>query len=102
MSGGGQASLLGYVNCFVHTCMYLYYFLTSFKPEMKQSLWWKKHLTQLQLLQFIVLATHFAVPLFSGCDQSPKFVLCIAVVQNSFMFLLFGDFYIRTYIKKRK
>jgi len=47
---GGSGTLLGIVNSFIHTCMYLYYFLTSFKPEMKQSLWWKKHITQLQMV----------------------------------------------------
>lgn len=30
--------------------MYTYYFLTAFKPELKQSFWWKKHITQVQLV----------------------------------------------------
>jgi elongation of very long chain fatty acids protein 7 len=47
---GGHHVLLGIVNSFVHSVMYFYYFLTSFKPELKQSIWWKKHLTQLQMV----------------------------------------------------
>lgn len=48
---GGHASLLGIINCGVHVVMYTYYFLTAFKPELKRSLWWKKHITQIQLVR---------------------------------------------------
>ncbi|XP_049530546.1 elongation of very long chain fatty acids protein AAEL008004-like isoform X2 [Anopheles darlingi] len=48
---GSHATLLGLINSFVHVIMYFYYFLTSFKPELKNSLWWKKHITQVQLSQ---------------------------------------------------
>jgi hypothetical protein len=79
--------------------MYFYYFLTSFKPEMKKSIWWKKYITQLQLLQFTFLCFHFSIPLINGCDY-PKAFLAVALLQNLFMMLLFGDFYYKTYIKK--
>lgn len=48
---GGHAALLGIINCGVHVIMYTYYFLTAFKPELKNSLWWKKHITQVQLVR---------------------------------------------------
>lgn len=51
MSGSGQPLLLAIINSFVHTIMYGYYFITSFKPELKQSIWWKKHITQVQLVR---------------------------------------------------
>lgn len=47
---GGHGLLLGMINLYVHGLMYFYYFLTSFKPELKQSIWWKKHITQVQLV----------------------------------------------------
>lgn len=47
---GSHGTLLGILNSFVHVVMYGYYFLTSFKPELKNSLWWKKHITQIQLV----------------------------------------------------
>jgi len=102
LSGSGQGTFLGYVNSFVHCCMYLYYSMTSFKPEMKHSLWWKKHITQLQLTQLAILAIHFSVPLFTGCNQTPKFYLLICALQNAFMFLLFADFYYKAYIVKNR
>jgi elongation of very long chain fatty acids protein 7 len=47
---GGHGVLLGFVNVFVHAFMYFYYFLTAIKPEVKKSIWWKRHITQLQLV----------------------------------------------------
>jgi hypothetical protein len=43
--------MLGIINSFVHAFMYTYYFLTAFKPELKKSIWWKKHITQVQLVR---------------------------------------------------
>ena len=51
---GSHATFLGLINSYVHVIMYFYYFLTSFKPELKQSLWWKKHITQLQMVSSYV------------------------------------------------
>jgi hypothetical protein len=48
---GGHGLILGLINLFVHGIMYFYYFLTSFKPELKKSLWWKKHITQFQMVK---------------------------------------------------
>ncbi|XP_037028075.1 elongation of very long chain fatty acids protein 7-like isoform X1 [Bradysia coprophila] len=98
---GSHGTLLGVVNSFVHVFMYSYYFLTSFKPELKNSLWWKKHITQIQLLQFAILVIHFINPIFFFECGHPKFVAVIGVTQNLFMFLLFSDFYYKAYVKKR-
>ena len=49
---GSHATLLGLINAWVHVVMYTYYFLTAFKPELKQSFWWKKHITQMQLVGY--------------------------------------------------
>lgn len=58
---GGHALLLGFVNLVVHAFMYFYYFLTIVKPELKQSIWWKRNTTHLQLVnnQKIFLQLHF-------------------------------------------
>jgi len=37
-------------NCFVHSFMYYYYFVSSFGVQV----WWKRHLTLLQIIQFII------------------------------------------------
>ena len=48
---GGHGVLLGTINCFVHTIMYFYYFLTAISDSYKKSIWWKKHITQLQMVK---------------------------------------------------
>lgn len=98
---GGHPTLLGIINSFVHMIMYFYYFLTSFKPELKQSIWWKKHITQLQMIQFSVLIVHFALPLFNEDCLYPKSFNIVLLIQNLFMFALFSDFYYRAYLKAK-
>lgn len=57
---GSHGTLLGVVNAFVHVIMYSYYFLTSYRPDMN-SLWWKKHITQIQLVSlFPVCYSYYA------------------------------------------
>jgi GNS1/SUR4 family len=92
--------ILGLVNAFVHVIMYGYYFLTSFKPELKQSIWWKKYITQVQMAQFAILIVHFSVPVFTACSY-PKGLNAAIAVQNIFMLLLFGDFYYKAYVKTK-
>ena len=45
----------------VHSVMYLYYALAALGPWMRPYLWWKKYLTQLQLVSAdrdIMVITH--------------------------------------------
>ena len=42
--------VFGTINSFVHTIMYLYYGLAAMGPHMQKYLWWKKHLTKVQLV----------------------------------------------------
>jgi hypothetical protein len=47
---GGQTTSVGLVNPFVHIIMYTYYLLAALGPTVQKYLWWKKHLTKLQLI----------------------------------------------------
>ena len=55
---GGHGTLLGVINAFIHIIMYAYYMLSAFGPHMQKYLWWKKHLTSLQLVQFTIILYH--------------------------------------------
>lgn len=101
--GGGHAVTIGILNSFVHTVMYTYYLVSASHPEMKNSLWWKKYVTKLQLIQFVVLFVHQIWPLVvqTDCDY-PKSLLLLACSQSIFMIYLFSSFYIRTYISRPK
>lgn len=100
-SGGGYATVFGLLNSFVHVIMYGYYFTTSYKPELKKSIWWKRHITEAQLIQFIILFFHCVMSLCArNCNNSTVF-LWIGVAQAVIMLTLFGDFYYKAYIKKK-
>lgn len=50
--------LFGLFNTLIHSIMYSYYALASFGPHMQKYLWWKRYITQLQLLQFLVCGSY--------------------------------------------
>lgn len=86
-------------NCIVHTFMYYYFFMHTLGYEM----WWKKYLTQLQIIQFFfgmmcTWAPFFAVKVFRTWECSGE-VWAVAfgqLVGLTFM-VLFTSFYFRTY-----
>lgn len=97
---GGHSMFLPTINSFVHIVMYSYYFITSLNPEYRKNIWWKKHITQIQLIQFFLITLHYAILLFQPNCNYPKWVVGVLLPQNFFMFMLFGDFYYKMYIKK--
>ena len=38
--------------------MYGYYFLAALGPAVRRYLWWKRYLTQLQMIQFSIILLH--------------------------------------------
>ncbi|XP_014478532.1 PREDICTED: elongation of very long chain fatty acids protein AAEL008004-like [Dinoponera quadriceps] len=82
------------LNAFVHSVMYTYYMLSS----MKINISWKKHITQLQMIQFLILIWHYSKLLWTDCDY-PYWITMVMTVQNVVMFILFGTFYYDTYVK---
>ena len=47
---GGNIVFYGMLNSMVHTVMYLYYMLAAMGPEWQKFLWWKKHITRIQMV----------------------------------------------------
>ncbi|XP_046444486.1 elongation of very long chain fatty acids protein-like [Daphnia pulex] len=98
---GGHATFFGMLNTFVHIIMYTYYLLAAMGPKYQKYLWWKKHLTTMQMVQFITVFFHTAQLFFIECNF-PK-ILAYIMCFNSIMFLsLFSNFYIQAYIKRRR
>ena len=52
----------------VHTVMYFYYLCAAFGPEVQKYLWWKKYITTIQLVQFVLVFFHALQPLFFECN----------------------------------
>lgn len=100
---GGHGSTVPMLNTLVHTIMYVYYLLSSIDPELKKSLWWKKYITQMQLAQFAIDFVHQLWPLVVVRDcPIVKVWNVIVLIQSVVMMYMFGNFYIKTYIKKPK
>ncbi|XP_067613817.1 very long chain fatty acid elongase F-like [Eurosta solidaginis] len=98
---GGHPALAPMINTLIHTIMYTYYLMSSLDGNIKKSLWWKKYITQIQLLQFVVGSIHQMLPLFNDCPF-PKFWIYANLFQAVVLLYLFGNFYISNYIRSAK
>lgn len=96
---GGMAWFGAWMNCLVHVVMYTYYGLSAL-PSLKGKLWWKRYITRFQLLQFCVTFTHTVNSIRMGCDF-PRWGQNLLAGYMVAMLILFGNFYIHAYIKRR-
>ncbi|CAN7984970.1 unnamed protein product, partial [Ixodes hexagonus] len=92
----GQAALSIVINCFIHFLMYSYYFLSLFGSAVRPYLWWKRYLTRLQLVQFVIIFVHIMIPFFKECGY-PKGQVLVVIPQTVFFFTMFVHFYLRAY-----
>ncbi|WP_411023216.1 elongation of very long chain fatty acids protein, partial [Salmonella sp. s51228] len=97
---GGQSTLGAILNSIVHIVMYTYYGLSSF-PELRPFLWWKKHITHLQLIQFGSGVVLGAYTILTGCNFPMWMQLTFVAYATSFL-ILFGNFYYQAYVKSNK
>lgn len=106
---GGHETFAAPINNFVHVVMYSYYFLSAAGgPKIQPYLWWKRYITALQLVQFVVSFAHslvFLVGLGMGYEYATQ---CGYPWQNSVLacillyipfFNMFSKFYISSYTK---
>ncbi|KAF2884520.1 hypothetical protein ILUMI_21665 [Ignelater luminosus] len=93
---GGQAFFSAGINSLVHVIMYTYYLLSAMGPKMQKYLWWKKYLTQIQLIQFIVVMIHMIIGYINGC-RKPKWLICFTVIYLWTLVILFANFYFHAY-----
>jgi elongation of very long chain fatty acids protein 4 len=94
------------LNAFIHAVMYTYYFITLQIPKTDGKpvfqLWWKKHTTQLQMLQFTMMVSQAVYSHFITCPTYSKrhnFAYLVYIVS---LFALFSNFYKKSYSKKEK
>jgi hypothetical protein len=46
------------INTLIHIIMYSYYALSALGPKVQKYLWWKKYITQIQLMLFIIFGIY--------------------------------------------
>ena len=101
-------------NSLIHAIMYTYYLLAMHvSPLLKQinnisrvkvenPIFWKKYLTQLQLIQFAIMMTHAVTNLYFGCAQDAPRQMMIYLAYIFSLFLLFIRFYAKSYNQKTR
>jgi len=99
---GGHSSFFGLLNVLVHFFMYGYYMLAAMGPKYQKYLWWKQHLTTLQMIQFVLIMVHgFQLVFYDDCDFPWQFAYYIGAHAILF-FILFSEFYVKNYLTKKK
>nr|XP_033786490.1 elongation of very long chain fatty acids protein 7 [Geotrypetes seraphini]XP_033786496.1 elongation of very long chain fatty acids protein 7 [Geotrypetes seraphini] len=100
---GGLGTFHALINCLVHIIMYTYYGLSALGPAYQKYLWWKKHLTSMQLIQFVMVTTHIAQFFFmENCQyQFPVFLYVIWAYSLQFL-ILFLNFWYHAYTKGQR
>uniref|UniRef100_A0A8D9BTW9 Elongation of very long chain fatty acids protein n=1 Tax=Cacopsylla melanoneura TaxID=428564 RepID=A0A8D9BTW9_9HEMI len=98
---GGHSTFFGLLNTFVHIIMYSYYMMAAFGPHMQKYLWWKRYLTSLQMVQFVLVMIHAFQLFFIDCNYPKAFAWWIGGHAVMFYFL-FSNFYKQTYVQKPK
>ncbi|KAJ6633940.1 Elongation of very long chain fatty acids protein 7 [Pseudolycoriella hygida] len=83
-------------NTIVHTVMYFYYFLAALGPAYKKYLWWKKYLTVMQIVQFVVVISYLTASIWLSCDYNMKIVYPF-ISYGIFNLFLFVKFFVKTY-----
>lgn len=102
LAPGGPNGFFPLVNSFIHVIMYSYYALTTFGPRVQPYLWWKKYLTTIQMIQFIlVMCNAFNTFMSQDCKFPILFAYLQATVAIAF-FILFAFFYHDAYHKKKR
>ncbi|XP_016975596.1 elongation of very long chain fatty acids protein F [Drosophila rhopaloa] len=99
---GGHGLFLITFNVVVHIMMYTYYYQSSFGQDAQANLWWKKYITLVQLLQFVIILSHCIYILRQpDCTTSRLSATWGSLVSVVFI-ILFGNFYVRAYILPKK
>lgn len=75
--------------------------VSAMGPEYQKYLWWKKYMTKIQLVQFVLILSYMISISAKNCEMSKG--LTYFFVANTVIFLyLFMDFYRKTYNKSRR
>jgi elongation of very long chain fatty acids protein 4 len=99
IAADGDVYLTVVLNCFVHCVMYFYYFVTAtdFGGLKKVFFKYKLVVTSIQMIQFVCMITQGVSMLLYPVDcRYPRRVICIYVPYIISLFILFGNFMLKT------
>lgn len=97
---GGFGTFHSMLNSFIHLVMYTYYGLAALGPKYQKYLWWKKYMTKMQIIQFILVTIHSTQLLFlKNCNYPKLFAYWILLYAVIFL-VMFANFYVQSYKKQ--
>ncbi|XP_068152942.1 very long chain fatty acid elongase AAEL008004 [Drosophila tropicalis] len=99
---GGHGTLLGFINSFIHIIMYAYYLLSAMGPKVQKYLWWKKYITILQIVQFLIIFVHTLQIQFQPNCNFPKSIAALLTFNAGLFTYMFSSFYVHNYKKEAK
>uniref|UniRef100_A0A8C9I9L1 Elongation of very long chain fatty acids protein n=1 Tax=Piliocolobus tephrosceles TaxID=591936 RepID=A0A8C9I9L1_9PRIM len=100
---GGMGSFHAMINSSVHVIMYLYYGLSAIGPVAQPYLWWKKHMTAIQLIQFVLVSLHISQYYFmSSCNYQYPVIIHLIWMYGTIFFMLFSNFWYHSYTKGKR
>ncbi|XP_050344606.1 elongation of very long chain fatty acids protein 7-like [Nymphalis io] len=95
-------AFMAIVNCVIHIIMYTYYGISALGPRYRRYLWWKKYLTIMQLLQFVLIFTHVVIQTYTSECPMSSVTYWVGIFNLSLFICLFTDFYNKRYRAKLK
>ncbi|XP_034478805.1 elongation of very long chain fatty acids protein F-like isoform X4 [Drosophila innubila] len=97
---GGQFFTMALANTFVHIVMYFYYMISAIYTGIKRSLWWKKYITKIQIIQFVSVSLHSVyILVFNPKCEFPVALHFLILAQCVIFITMFSNFYMKTYVK---
>lgn len=100
-SGGPMDLYIGGINSLVHIIMYTYYFLSSFDHLRKLTNVVKPFLTKIQIIQLTIILGHCITAVQPSC-KTVHFVHYLQIMNMVFLLTMFGNFYVQSFMKKKK
>ncbi|KAL0840706.1 hypothetical protein ABMA28_015895 [Loxostege sticticalis] len=93
--------VVGLLNSFVHVLMYAYYGIAALGPRYARFVWWKKHLTKVQLIQFVLVVSDLYYQQKLTPCPIPMFFHYFCMTSIITFFILFMNFYVQSYRNRR-
>lgn len=97
---GQEFTVTFFCNIIVHVIMYFYYFLAALGPAYKKYLWWKKYLTTIQIIQFVIIILYMIASFWLSCGYNQK-LIWLLICNVSLNLVLFLNFYFHAYDSKK-
>ncbi|CDQ79816.1 unnamed protein product [Oncorhynchus mykiss] len=102
-SAGGMGTFHAMLNCCVHVLMYSYYAVCAMGPAYQKYLWWKKYMTTIQLVQFVMVTVHIGQFVFmKDCPYKFPVLLYIVGLYGLIFLVLFLNFWYHAYTKGKR